>query len=276
MSRRAARGFTLLELIVVIGIFAVFAAMAYGGLDSVLRARARIEDSLARTEAFDRAYLRLRGDFQNAASRSIRNGDGDVQPAFQYDSYTRRVEFTRGGWQNLLGLPRATLERVSYLLDDTQPDTRRSGGRFEDKRLIRRSWYVLDRASQTKPVDLVLLEHVESLDWRFMDENRNWQDSWNSGSTGFGNSDVNATKASPLAVEIKLKTKDWGELKYLFALGAEGAAQMSKLQAAPPVPPGGTTAGGTTGSSGGTSGGGGSGGGSGGNGTGNPPTEPPE
>jgi len=93
-------GFTLLELIVVIGIFAIFAAMAYGGLDSVLKTRVRVEASLDRTEQFERAYLRLRGDFQNAANRPIRDIDGSVLPTFVFDNYAKRVEFTRGGWVN--------------------------------------------------------------------------------------------------------------------------------------------------------------------------------
>ncbi|GAC1624851.1 MAG: GspJ family T2SS minor pseudopilin variant XcpW [Nevskia sp.] len=244
---RRSRGFTLLELIVVIGIFAIFAAMAYGGLNSVLTTRTQVEDRLSRTENYDRAYLRMRTDFQNASSRGVRGGDGQSLAGFTFDNYAKRIEFTRGGWQNLLNLPRATLERVSYFLDDRPPESARSVRDANDKRLVRRSWYVLDRAPQTQPVEIVLLDHVQQLSWRFLDDNRTWQDSWGgNGGNALGNDSANAKLPSPMAVEVRLTTKDWGDLKFLFALGAEGSNQIAKLLAAPPVPGGGTS-GGTTG-----------------------------
>ena len=147
-TRAGTRGFTLLELLVVILIFGIFALMAYGGLNSVLSTRRHIEQSLARTAEYQKAYLRLRDDFVNGSGRTARDGDGVAQPALIYDSYNKRVEFTRGGWSNPALLPRATLERVSYFLDDSQSD---------NYRLIRRSWRVLDRAPQSDPVDLSLL-----------------------------------------------------------------------------------------------------------------------
>ena len=61
--RGSARGFTLLELLVVILIFGVFSIMAYGGLSSVLGTRRHIEESLARTAEYQKAYVRLREDF---------------------------------------------------------------------------------------------------------------------------------------------------------------------------------------------------------------------
>ncbi len=252
-------GYTLLELIVVIGIFAIFAAMAYGGLESVLKTRVGVEQALTRTESYDRAYLRMRADFQGAASRIVRDNAGDDLPLFFFDTYNRRVEFTRSGWQNLLSFPRSTFERVSYVLDDSQPKGA-SRARIEDKRLVRRSWLVLDRAPQTEPQELVLLDHVEDLNWRFLDNNKVWQDTWPAGDAG--NAIGAATQTTPLAVEIKLKTEDWGEMKFLFRVGAEGAAQLTTLGKTPPPTPGGSgattagaTAGTTTGTTTGTTGG---------------------
>jgi len=229
------RGFTLLELIVVIGIFGVFATMAYGGLNTVLSTRAKIEQNLLRTEEYDRAYLRLRNDLQNAVPRPIRDGNGEPQPAFAFDSFGARVEFTRGGWQNLLSLPRSTLERVSYALETSPNADPSRGARFQEKRLVRRSWYVLDRASQTKPVEVTLLDRVQSVDWRFFDPSGQRSETWPP-SNGTPVT-PGASFPTPTAVELKFSTKDWGELRMLFRVGAEGTARYTELSKPPPPPP---------------------------------------
>ena len=252
---RSQRGFTLLELIVVIGIFGVFAAMAYGGLNTVLSARAKIEDNLSRTEEYDRAYIRLRTDFQNAAPRGVRDDSGQELPPFGFDSFAQRIEFTRGGRQNLLSLPRSTLERVSYGLEESEYVDKARGARFQDKRLVRRSWNVLDRASQTKPNEVTLLDRIEEAEWRFYDANGQKSEAWPSAN---GNAGVpNAKQPPPTAVELTLKTRDWGKLRLLFRVGAEGASKMAELGKPQPLPPPGGTTGNTTGgaTTGGTTGG---------------------
>ena len=235
------RGFTLLELIVVIGIFGVFSLMAYGGLNTVLTARAAIEKNLTRTEEFDRAYLRLRTDLQNAAPRPIRDGNGEVQPAFGYDSYSQRVEFTRAGWPNFLSLPRPTLERVSYGLEESETADKSRAARFQDKRLVRRSWNVLDRASQTKPVEVTLLDRVQEVDWRFLDASGQRSEAWPA--SGGVPLTPGTDLPPPTAVELKIKTRDWGELKMLFRVGAEGASRYAELGKPPPPPAAGPGAG---------------------------------
>lgn len=229
-----ARGFTLLELIIVIGIFGVFSLMAYGGLNTVLSARAAIERNLSRTEEFDRAYLRLRTDLQNTAPRPVRDGNGELRPAFGFDSFARRVEFTRAGWPNYLSLPRPTLERVSYALEDSENADRSRGPRFIEKRLVRRSWNVLDRANQSKPVEVTLLDRVESVDWRFLDRSGQRSEAWppSTGTPLVPGTDL----PPPTAVELTLRTRDWGELKMLFRVGAEGASRYAELSKPPPPP----------------------------------------
>lgn len=245
-----ARGFTLLEMIVVIGIFAVFAAMAYGGLNTVLTARARIDESLARAAEYDRAYLRMRGDFQNAAGRGVRAGDGEALPAFYFEGYNKRIEFTRGGWLNLLGMPRSSFERVSYLLDDKPEEGAISKPSPDDRRLVRRSWLLLDRAPQTEPVELTLLTHVAEMGVRFLAANGSWSDGWPADDQTAAAKDQ-AALPPPTAVEIKLRTKDWGDLRFVFQIGAENAARLGDAaRAVPAAPPAAApAAGGTTGGS---------------------------
>lgn len=210
---RTSRGFTLIELLVVILIFAVFSLMAYGSLDSVLKTRAGVEEAMEQTAALQKAYMKARDDFQQVRNRGARDGYGDSQPSMHI-TRDGRLEFTRGGWRNPLLLPRPGLERVSYRLDG--------------EKLKRESWRVLDQAQDSKVVELVLFDDVRELRWRFLDDNREWQDSWpprNASNSG------TAAVLPPLAVEMQFDSKRWGVITWLFRPGV-----MKTVPAAAPTP----------------------------------------
>ncbi|NGY06309.1 type II secretion system minor pseudopilin GspJ [Solimonas terrae] len=217
------RGFTLLEIIIVVAIFAIFALLAYGGLDAVLNTRARVELSQQRIAELQKAYIRLRDDFQQVRDRPIRDNYGDLQPGL-LGADNAAVEFTRGGWRNPLSQPRSTLERVAYRLDD--------------KALHRSSWRILDRAQDTPAVDVVLLQDVTDLRWRFMDAQREWQTRWPTLQTAASTSPT-ASVPPPLGIEIRITTTDLGELRFVFRLGLDpltvGPGTSSADQ--PPTPP---------------------------------------
>lgn len=198
-------GFTLIEIIVVVAVFSIMAAMAYGGLSAVLKTRAAIEVSLDRAAEYQRAYLRLRNDLQNLRNRPARDAFGDLQPALRTEG-EKEVTLTRGGWRNPLSRPHSSLERVRY--------------RLEEDRLVRESWRVLDFAQDSKPVTLTLLEGVNEIEWRFMPDGgstqarSDWETSW---PQDIGDRDSAMESPPPRALQLTLRTRDWGELTFLFS-----------------------------------------------------------
>ncbi len=199
----------------VIGIFALMAAMAYGGLATVLKTRAQLDTSLDRIGMLQKVYWIMRDDFQNGLNRSILDDNGQAEFALQYVGIDHRVAFTRAGWPNPLNLPRSTLRRLGYFYDD------------DKKQLMRRTWPVLDRAPRTQPDDTLLLKNVDAVQWRFLDASGQWQDSWPTPSTlqSAGTSGAAAGAGPgripppPHAVELTMQTSDWGKLRWLFSYG---------------------------------------------------------
>lgn len=202
MSLRSpiARGFTLIEIIVVVLVFSVMAAMAYGGLNSVLKIRRGVEDSMQRTAELQRAYTRLRQDFQNARDRPARNQYGQVDSPFM----ARRDEpvmLIRGGLRNPFGGSRPSFERVRY--------------RVKDKALLRASWTAVDLPDKAEPTELTLLKGVEEVRWRFMDAGHEWQGEWPANALA-SSSETATPEPPPIAIELTLVTKDWGEMRFVF------------------------------------------------------------
>ena len=200
------RGFTLLELIVVLAVFGVFSTMAYGGLNYVLKARKSIEQQLDRSAEWQKAFQRIRNDLELAVPRAARDGFGQPQAAFVFEQFGARIEFTRSGWRNPLSQPRASLERVVYRYDDRSHE------------LLRETWRTLDRAEQSEPVKLVLLSQIDDARWRFMDSNRQFQDRWPPQSTGTASAN---NLLLPKAIELTLESKDYGEIVWLLRPGVE-------------------------------------------------------
>jgi general secretion pathway protein J len=197
-TRSRSRGFTLIEIVVAVGIFAIVAALAYGGYGELTRQAERLAESAARTRAIQTAVYRLTQDFSSLEARPVRESLGDtLQPALLADARKEQLAtFTHSGWSNPAGVPRSTLQRVTYTL--------------EDGKLTRNYWVMLDSTLGTEPVRTVLLDQVKSVNLRFMTNSRRFTDQWPA--MGGGPAGPNAARVLPIAVEITLELEDWGKI----------------------------------------------------------------
>ncbi|QNA90769.1 prepilin-type N-terminal cleavage/methylation domain-containing protein [Massilia sp. Dwa41.01b] len=65
------RGFTLVELLVAIGILAMVAVLGWRGLDGIVRARAALTDQMEMTRGMQLAFAQMQSDCEHAASASV-------------------------------------------------------------------------------------------------------------------------------------------------------------------------------------------------------------
>lgn len=196
-SCRGSRGFTLLELLVAIAVFAVVAMLAYGGLATVLDAR---EDTAAGAEqlrTLQQTMLMLQRDLDQVVARGIRDEYGDDKPALH--GGPDWFEFTRSGWSNPADQPRSALQRVGYAL--------------REQRLIRAHWLVVDRAQDSAPFEAALLPQVRALRLRFLADDDEWQETWPP--LGQGDQPVGEVPL-PRALELTLELEQWGTVTRLF------------------------------------------------------------
>lgn len=198
MHRRH-RAFTLVEVLVAIAIFAILSALAYGTLNQTLLSAEILGDRMDRLQAVQRTMRMLTDDLQQLSPRPIRDELGQNYVAALDTGFQSgfAIELTRGGWNNPMVLPRSTLQRAAY--------------RIEDDQLIRYHWTVLDRTLSNEPVSVALLDDVESLQFRFYMDGGDAIDQWPPlTQSGPGN-----IRLRPRAVEIILRLTGEGELTRL-------------------------------------------------------------
>lgn len=192
-------GFTLLELLIAIVVFALMMVPAYGWMSNLLNQVDYSDQQAGRLGDLQMAYQVLQRDLEQLADRGIRNEFGDPVVALVGGSGFTGVEFTRAGYPNPAGYRRSELQRVAYIPDDD--------------RLLRHTWRVLDRAQDSLPAEQVLVEDMENFNMRFLDPSGSWQERWPPLQETPGDS-----AGFPRAVEVQLELKDLGELNWLFLL----------------------------------------------------------
>lgn len=200
------KGFTLIEVLLAVAIFAVISLASFSIFDGVIRSEEHSKNKIARLNDIQRALMTIERDFLQIARRSIRVEGEAPRTDFifantgGFSNEEQVIGFVRSGWSNPgLLIPRGDLQSVVY--------------RLEGDTLERLHYNFVDAVVGEEPKVRSLIKSVSSLEFSYFYQKK-WQENLPNGEL-------------PQAIQIVLETEDLGEISRKF-LVAEAIASTSQ------------------------------------------------
>ncbi|ABV85479.1 type II secretion system minor pseudopilin GspJ [Shewanella pealeana] len=198
---KSQRGFTLLEMLIAIAIFAMLGLAANTVLSTVMKNDTATRDFAAKLKAMQQGFGVIERDLNQMVARTPRLLEGGrATTVFQtgsnmLDSESESLVFFRLGWLNPDGLlPRGSLQSVAYVVMEGQ---------------LQRWYYPYPEPEiGAEPIKTVIMEKVLSVEYAFFTDDK-WE------------RQTDATKL-PKAIAIEIEFEDIGKVqrKFLVPKGA--------------------------------------------------------
>lgn len=195
----AQQGFTLLELLVALLIFAMLSLAGVALLRGSVSAQAGVRDHLDRLADVQVAMAAIEADLAQATVRISRTQAGTLAPAFfaaGKDADRSILQLVRLGWSNPGNATRPTVQKVEYWL--------------REGRLERVGYPQVDGAAPSDPA--VLLADVTALALRFRNKRGEWLEDWRPAQPDL----------LPVLVEMTVTRRDRPPLTMRFLVGPGG------------------------------------------------------
>ncbi|MDD8060496.1 MULTISPECIES: type II secretion system minor pseudopilin GspJ [Shewanella] len=200
------RGFTLLEMLIAIAIFAMLGLAANSVLSTVMKNDEVTKEFSVRLKALQQGFGALERDLGQMVARTPRSFEGDRGSQFFQagdnilDSDTQALMFYRLGWLNPDGmLPRGSVQSVAYVVQ---------AGRLE-------RWYFPypEPVVGAEPLKSLVIDHVLSVEYSFYIDD-NWQ------------TKVDGT-VMPKGIAMEIEIEGLGKIQRRFLLPKGAPAETS-------------------------------------------------
>jgi general secretion pathway protein J len=197
-------GFTLLETLVALAVFAALSISSYQVLNQVQRSDFQSQQHTESLQNLQQTWTWMDQDFRQIVNRKVRL-DGAFSPplsglAFGSNSESDGVIFSRLGWRNPnQTFPRGEVLRVGYRIID--------GG-------LQRFWFRYpDVSVGSEPLTRTLLKNVRDFKVRYYHQRR-WNESWED------------LKQLPDGIKVSFELKPFGLVERIYALPFNASTQL--------------------------------------------------
>jgi general secretion pathway protein J len=161
-----AAGFTLIEVLLALAIFAVISVLAYRATAALTDGETQLSAEALRWRTLEALFARFEGDLRQAVPRASRQGSG-IEPAWlgvpADSSGNAALVFTRAG---------------AEFVDDPGIAGQRIGYRLRGHAIEIAYWPRLDNASDVAPTVYALVDGVTAFRIAYLSRSGAWRNAW--------------------------------------------------------------------------------------------------
>ena len=188
-------GFSLIEVVVSIGLLSVMSILAYQALEVVMATNDRSHDTMSQQVNLRRAWAIIQRDLLHMRNRPFNDGLGQLERPYETDLSEFGIRFSRGGGPMLASNP-SGLMRVYYGLDD-------------EHNLVRTTWAITASPRYSDGNTRTLLSDVDEVIFEHLSEKNEYSENW---------PPLNSQSAPmlPKMIRVMIKLKDGDSTSRLF------------------------------------------------------------
>lgn len=195
------KGFTLIELMVAIMIFAIISIISYRAISSLVTTKRVVTDAQEKWGGIARAVNKISGAWDRAIPLAARDENGVLIPAMMgknklSGNFDSQIELTVSGY---IGDP----------IYGAMPP-KRIGFRFVNGKLYMVTWPFMNRVPGNQPQINLLLENVDTFSAGYYYPDKQWRDTWPLDNSNFTN--------LPPGFKIYIKMNSGEEINRQWAL----------------------------------------------------------
>lgn len=194
-------GFTLIELMVAVMIFAIIAVISYRTLTSLVATKEVVEAAQNKWGGISKTMNQMSVYCNRIVPMTILDGDGSTLPAVLgknklSGNFDSQLEMTTSGF----------IGDLAY--GSTPP--KRIGFRYANGKLFLVIWPVLNRVPNSKPDMILLSTQVAVFNVKYLYQDRQWYDTWPLSVSDYAN--------VPIAIKMYIKMTSGEEITRQWAL----------------------------------------------------------